>query len=231
MRPRRPALSLRLFILLLVLFVPVVHAVAQQKRPAVPKKMAIAVLDFDTRGGMSKDEAASLSDIFQARLVKSGEFVVVDRNRIKAILEEQGFQRSEACSQVECVVDVGRILKVEKIFAGTIGKVGKVFNINIMLIDIATAQITSTDSRQHDGALEDLALEVIPDIAQSMASELTGKEVKIASTTSGGIAWYWYAGGALVAGGVAAAVLLGGGSEETTPPPPTPLPVGPTYPN
>ncbi len=52
MSPHRFALSARLLILLLVFIVPVVCAVAQQKRPAVPKKLAIAVLDFDTRGGM-----------------------------------------------------------------------------------------------------------------------------------------------------------------------------------
>ena len=205
--------------------------VSQQRTSGAQKKMAIAILDFDTRGGITKDEAASLSDIFQARLVKMGEFVVVDRNRIKAILQEQGFQQSEACSQVECVVDVGRILKVEKMFAGTIGKVGKIFTVNIQLIDVATAQVAATESRQYDGALEDLATDLIPEIAQSMAKELTGKDIKVASGSSGGgVKWYWYVGGAVVAGGVAAAVLLGksdGTKKETS----TSLPVGPAYPN
>jgi TolB-like protein len=186
-----------------------VSALAQIKPAVVQKKLAVAVLDFDARGGLSKDEAASLSDIFQSRLVKMGEFVVIDRNRIKAILQEQGFQRSEECSQVECVVDVGRILKVQKMFAATIGKVGQLFNVNIMLIDVATAQIAYTETRQHDGALEDLATTIIPEIAQKMANELTGKDIPIASTSSGGgIKWYWYAGGAVVAGGIAAALLI-----------------------
>ena len=88
-------------------------AFARQQTPQ-SKKLNIAVLDFDARGGLSKEEAASLSDIFQAQLVQMGEFIVVDRNRIKSILEEQGFQKSEACSQVECVVEAGKILKVEK---------------------------------------------------------------------------------------------------------------------
>jgi TolB-like protein len=225
-----PSATRFLFILLLA-FAVVASAAAQQRPAAAQKKVAIAVLDFDTRGGITKDEAASLSDIFQSRLVKMGEFIVVDRNRIKSILVEQGFQQSEACSQVECVVDVGRILKVQKMFAGTIGKVGKIFNINIMLIDVTTAQIASTESRQYDGALEDLATDLIPDIADAMAKEMTGKDIRVASTTSGGgIKWYWYVGGAVVAGGVAA-VLLGKSSETSKPPTTTILPVGPAYPN
>jgi TolB-like protein len=203
-----------------------------QKKPAPAKKLNIAVLDFDARGGITKEEAASLSDIFQAQLVQMNEFIVVDRNRIKAVLQEQGFQQSEACSQVECVVDVGRILKVEKMFAGTIGKVGKIFNVNIQLIDIATAQIVTTKSRQYGGPLEDLATDIIPEISQEMARDLSGKDVRARVTsTGGGMKWYWYVGGAVVAGGVAA-VLLGGSKDAgggTTKP--TALPNAPTFPN
>jgi TolB-like protein len=213
-----------------VFIVPVLPA--QQKKPVQPKKLNIAVLDFDSRGGITKEEAASLSDIFQAQLVQMGEFIVVDRNRIKAILQEQGFQQSEACSQVECIVDVGRILKVEKMFAGTIGKVGKIFNVNIQLIDIATAQIISNKGQQHSGALEDLATDIIPNLAQEMAQEMTGKDVRArVSSSGGGMPWYLYAGGAVLVGGVAAVVLLGGdggggGGTTTT----NPLPGGPVFP-
>jgi TolB-like protein len=211
--------AIRLFLHLttVVLVIVPAHAFAQTRTGPVPKKLAIAVLDFETRGGMSKDEAASLSDIFQARLVNTGEFLVVDRNRIKAILQEQGFQRSEECSQVECVVDVGRILKVEKMFAGTIGKVGQIFNVNIMLIDVATAQIAYTENVQHKGDLEDLATTIIPMIAHTMANRLTGKELPLASASSrDGLAWYWYVGGAVVAGGIAAAVLIKPSSSPAT---------------
>jgi len=206
-------------------------AVSQQKKPQQPSKPNVAVLDFDARGGITKEEAASLSDIFQAQLVQMGEFIVVDRNRIKAILQEQGFQQSEACSQVECIVDVGRILKVEKMFAGTIGKVGRIFNVNIQVIDIATAQIVSNKSRQHSGDLEDLATDVIPDIAQEMAQEMTGKDVRARVATSGGSTWYYYVGGVALAGGAAAVLLMGKGG--TNPPPANPpqqLPSAPDFP-
>jgi len=211
-----------------LLLLPV--TLVSQQRPTQPKKPTVAVLDFDARGGISKEEAASLSDAFQTELFSTNGFVIVDRNRIKAILTEQGFQQSEACSQVECIVDVGRILKVEKMFAGNIGKVGRIYNVNVQLIDVVTAQIVSQKNRKHDGALEELLTEVIPEIADEMAGEILGKRVA-AQPSGGGSTWYWYVGGALVAGGVAAAVLMKSGSEETvTPPASKTLPAGPDLP-
>ncbi len=197
------------FVLLVFLISIAAPAVLGQDKKLQNKKLNIAVLEFEARGGVSKEDAASLSDAFQGQIIETGEFIVVDRNRIKSILQEQGFQQSEACSQVECIVEVGRILKVEKMFAGTIGKVGKIYTINVQVIDIGTAQIEQNKSRRHDGDVEDLLTEIIPEVAGEMSKELTGKEVQVSTGTTGGSSsWIWYAlGGVAVAGGVAAVLL------------------------
>jgi TolB-like protein len=205
---------------------PVVYG---QENKLQQKKMNIAVLEFEARGGVSKEDAASLSDAFQGQIIETHQFIVVDRNRIKSILEEQGFQQSEACSQVECIVEVGKILKVEKMFAGTIGKVGKIFTINIQLIDVTTAQIIQNKSRRLDGDIEELLTDVIPELAAEMTKELSGNEVEIQSGVTGGSSkWMWYAGGALVAGGAAAAILLKKKNEEKKTP--EALPTAPALP-
>jgi hypothetical protein len=99
---------------------------------------------------------------------------------------------------------------VEKMFAGTIGKVGKIYTVNIQLIDVATAQIVQNKSRRHDGEIEELLTEVIPELASEMAKALSGNEVQVTKgiTSSSSSSWYWYAGGAVVAGGLAAVLLL-----------------------
>ena len=201
--------SLIRFVLFLFLISIVAPAALSQDNKLQNKKLNIAVLEFEARGGVSKEDAASLSDAFQGQIIETGEFIVVDRNRIKSILQEQGFQQSEACSQVECIVEVGKILKVEKMFAGTIGKVGKIYTINIQVIDIATAQINQNKSRRHDGAIEDLLTDIIPELAAEMAKELTGKDVKVSTGTTGGSSsWVWYTLGGVVVLGGGAAVLL-----------------------
>ncbi|HLF19245.1 MAG TPA: CsgG/HfaB family protein [Bacteroidota bacterium] len=231
----RSAFHFRCLILLLsCAFILSTAAIGQQRPQQTQqrKKPNIAVMDFDARGGLTKEEAASLSDIFQAQLVDMGEFIVVDRQRIKAILSEQGFQQSEACSQVECIVEAGKILKVEKMFAGTIGKVGRIYNVNISAIDIATAQIVINKSRQHSGDIEELASEIVPEIANEIAQEMLGRKVASTVKSTGGSTWYYYVGGALLVGGGAAAFLLkpaagadGGGETKK------PLPGAPTFPN
>lgn len=212
-----------LFLVLPTLLLPPNLTYAQQ-RPA-QKKMNVAVLDFDARAGISKDEAASLSDGLTERLVASQEFTVVDRNRIKQLLMEQGFQRSEACVQTECIVEVGKILKVERIFVGTVGRVGSTYSINIQMVDVATAQITLQKSQQHSGKVDELLTDVVPDMANQIMEELTGKKF----ARSGGSNIWWYVGSAVVIGGGAAAYLLlkpsgntsTGATEETLPKPPT----------
>lgn len=224
--PRRPRIVIAT--LLFLLFLPaVLPAQPSRATPRTQPKLNVAVLDFDTRGGLTRDEAATLSDAFQTEIVRVGEFTVVDRQRIKQILQEQGFQQSDACSQVECIVEAGKILKVERMFAGTIGKVGSLFNVTIQVIDIASAQITQTSNRQHRGDIEDLLSDIIPDMAREMVAQMTGKPYE---APSGG-GWLWYAAGAVVLGGGAAAAILllkpqkdsPVESEKLPTPPPLPL--------
>jgi len=195
---------------LLRIFTPLVFISLQLSlsQPQQPQKINIAVLDFDSRGGISKEEAITLSDVFNSQLVQTEEFTVVDRNRTKAILAEQGFQQSEACSQVECVVEAGKILKVQKMFFGAIGKVGRVFNVTIQMVDVETGKIQLTESQNYEGNVEDLLYEIVPTIAATLASKLAGKPIKPKVVSSGGSSWYWYVGGAVLVGGGAAVFLL-----------------------
>jgi TolB-like protein len=219
-------------LILLALFLNAVlsFVVTGQQKKAAPQKLNIAVMDFDAREGLSRGEAASLSDLFSSQMVETGEFTVIDRNRIKTILQEQGFQQSEACSQVECIVEAGKILKVQKMFAGTIGKIGKIFSVNIQMLDIATSQIEINKSQQYSGDIEGLAEEVIPEIAKQMAEEVSGKQiVKAGVGKTSSSKWLWYVGGAVVvAGGAAAYYFLK--PQETTTPVEEKLPGPPTLP-
>jgi hypothetical protein len=153
-------------------------------QPSNPNKIFVAVFDFDARAGIGQGEAASLSDIFSSQLAQTGKYILVERNGIKRILSEQGFQQSDACSSVECLVEVGKILKVEKIFSGTIGKIGKLYTVSIQLINVSTGQIEMSKGRQHEGEIEDLATTIIPEMASEMTKMLTGQDVEMYETIS-----------------------------------------------
>ncbi|MGD1045928.1 MAG: PEGA domain-containing protein [Bacteroidota bacterium] len=164
----------------------------------------IAVMEFDTREGVSPGIAASLSDVFISQLAGTQEFTIEDHNRIKTILQDQEFQQNVPCSQNECIIEACKILRVEKIFVGTVGKIGRIFTVNIQMLDVATGRIQINKNYQHDGDVEELAQDVIPTLALQMAGELTKKDLTSKSATSKSSSkWLWYVGGAAVAGGAA----------------------------
>lgn len=129
---------------------------------------SIAVLDL--RGnGISSTEANTLTEELRTILVNSGAYKVIDRSNMKAILDEQGFQLG-GCTSQECAVEAGRLLGVEKMVTGNIGRLGSLFTINLSFIDIETGQIIKSVKDRHKGSIEGLL-----DIIQITADKLIGK--------------------------------------------------------
>ena len=89
-------------------------------RRATGERMPVAVLDFKGLG-LDKQETAILSDRLRAELVGMGVFQVVERGRMQEILEEQGLQQNAVCNTDECAVEMGRMIGVQQIVAGSIG--------------------------------------------------------------------------------------------------------------
>ena len=92
---------------------------------AQESKINIAVLDLDPTG-IDDENARFLSDRLRAELFKTNHFNVVERDKMNTILQEQGFQQS-GCTSLECAVEIGQLLNVEQMVAGTIGKIEKTY--------------------------------------------------------------------------------------------------------
>ena len=87
--------------------------------------MRIAVLQF-TSSCVSEQTALTVSDILRSELVKTGKFTVIERKEMGNILKEQSFQLT-GCSDVECAVQVGKLLSARKILVGSVSKLGESF--------------------------------------------------------------------------------------------------------
>lgn len=151
-----------------ILFIYVLGLVAfeafGQQPPAA--KFHIAVLNLEGRG-ISANEAATLSDQLRGQLVNLNAFIVLDRGTMENILKEQGFQQS-GCTITECAVRAGRMLNVEKMVTGSIGKIGKTYAITISMIDVESSRIERSFNRNTQGEIDGL-LELLKDIAQEIA--------------------------------------------------------------
>ena len=118
------------------------------------EKIFIAILDFQPKG-LSTIEAEILSEKLRQEVVASNFFEVVDRGNMDSILKEQEFSLS-GCTSNECVVEIGQLLGVEKIMAGTVGKFGNLFTISLSLTNIETGKLEKNAGYEVSGNIENM---------------------------------------------------------------------------
>ncbi len=118
----------------------------------------MAVLDFEPYG-ISKIESAVLTNRMRSGLVMTGKVTVVERGMMQQILTEQDFQLV-GCTSDECAVEVGRLLGVTNMVAGSIGKIGTTFAMDIRVIDIESGAIARTVTRDYQGTVDGLLKEI-----------------------------------------------------------------------
>jgi len=156
--------------ILLLLFLISNSIFAQEK-----DVIRIAVLDFGTSGGLSNMEAVTLTNRLRSMLVKTKAFVVLERGIMDEILNEQGFQQT-GCTSTECAVEVGKLLNVQKMVSGTIGKLGSTWTMDISLIDIATSEIEKSFFQDYKGEIDGLLTEM-ESVAVQIANISAKKEL------------------------------------------------------
>jgi hypothetical protein len=136
-------------------------------QPAESKEL-IAVLDLDMEGG-SKVEASGLTDRLREALLKSGQFTLVDRSNMDAVLDELALQQT-GCTSQECAVQVGRILGVRKIIVGKVTKFSaELWQVSCLVLDVETSEPLRTESVIHEGGFVPLLRTGIVDLAGKLA--------------------------------------------------------------
>ncbi|MCS5610026.1 MAG: PEGA domain-containing protein, partial [Candidatus Poribacteria bacterium] len=129
----------------------------------------IAVMKFEG-SGVDEITSKNITDRFSYELSKTHRFDIVEREMMDKILEEQKFQAS-GCVADECAVEIGQLIGVSQIVAGSISKIGDFYSLNIKLIDVATGKIIYQDMDDHEGKVTDFIKGTIKNIAMRMAAE------------------------------------------------------------
>ncbi len=109
------------------------------------ERISVGVVDF-TGLGLDEAEVRILSDRLRAELVDTGRFLVVERERMNEILQEQGFQQAGDCSSDACAVELGRLIGVNNMIAGSVGRLGQTYTSTVRLIDVETGEIIARAS-------------------------------------------------------------------------------------
>ena len=141
----------------------------------IQSPLMVGVLDFDTNQ-VSESDARTIADRMRIYLNRSEVFEVLERGQMNEILAEQGFQLSGACDTDECVVQVGRIIGARKMIAGSVSQVGKLYSLQVRIIDVSTGRIEETAYADTRGNIErvlikatlEAAMKLIATVRESM---------------------------------------------------------------
>jgi hypothetical protein len=200
---------------------------------AGPDKPLVAVVPISARS-VDSASVAVVEDAISSELVKSHKVRVMERVQMDRILKEQGFQQTMSCDQGNCTMEIGRLLSVNMLLTGSLGKIGGTYSLSLRLVDVGTGEVTSSVTRTEKGDIEAVLTSLLP---TAVAQLLSPTDPTAASTApapaptpasaapapteakaeSKHSAVPWIVGGVAVAGaGVAAAVLLAGGKSSSS---------------
>ncbi|MEN9355586.1 MAG: hypothetical protein RL318_2911 [Fibrobacterota bacterium] len=156
--------------------------------PAEPvrKPLTAAVLDLQARG-VKVEEAQVLSDRFRVELFQLKNFRLLEREKVDEILKEQGFQKSGACEQSECAVEVGKLLGVNRMIIGTVSHIGTTWTVTARVVNVETGEILQTAVQDQKGEIDALLQPGMADLAERLmeSTEESGAETASVAKPAG----------------------------------------------
>ena len=130
-------------------------------------KQTVAILDFEGRG-INQMEAATLTDRLMSEMVSTEAVIMVERNQMNEILQEQGLQQA-GCTSSECAAEVGALLGVQNMVSGAFGKLGNTYTVDAKMFSVETGATIRSSSKTHKGDVDGLLV-----IIEIVAWELVG---------------------------------------------------------
>jgi TolB-like protein len=125
------------------------------------------VLEFEGRG-INQMESATLTDRLQSEMVNTNAIIMVERNQMEEILNEQGFQQS-GCTSAECAAEVGALLGVQNMVSGSFGLLGNTYTIDAKMFSVETGATVRSVSKTYKGDVDNLLT-----VIEVVAWELVG---------------------------------------------------------
>lgn len=136
------------------------------------QKPKLAINDFEAIG-FPESDAAIISERLRSETVNTHAFTVLERNAMNHLLTEQAFQKtSEQCIEQECESEQGKVLGVQYLGTGSIGKIGSLTSISFRLLDVETGEIVFSTSMEVDNGIENILKGPIQSIVKQMTKAI-----------------------------------------------------------
>lgn len=99
------------------------------------KRKKFAVMEFASKGGISKDRAEALGDLVANTIRGYGKYDVIAKADIKTMLGMAKAKEALGCDDESCLAEIGGALGVEYVVAGNLSLMGKTYLLNLKVID------------------------------------------------------------------------------------------------
>src|SRR6185436_18478025 len=99
----------------------------------------VAVAGFKATG-VDEILVENLTETFTTEAGKVAGFNIIGQNEIKDLVGYQAQQNMLGCDDAACMSDLAGALGVDMLIAGTVGKVGETFVVNVRIIDVKKAE-------------------------------------------------------------------------------------------
>lgn len=141
---------------------------AMSATEAADRKPFLAISPLQAKK-VDPDEVDLISDALSGELQNSGAFRVMERSQMDRILKEQGLQTSGVCDGNECAVEVGKVLGIDRIVVGSVGKIGSLFIINVRMVDVTTGEILASVRRTQEWEMKYVLTKLVPEVAKALS--------------------------------------------------------------
>jgi len=107
--------------------------------PAAPPdpRTSLAVYPIKAAGA-GPELATAMSALLAAKLTPSTKLRVIEEAMLKTVMDRQGLNASDACDDTSCQVDIGKLVKAQKLVTGDLSKFGPKYILSLKVVDIST---------------------------------------------------------------------------------------------
>lgn len=145
------------------------------------EKTTVAFIGLEA-SGVSEASAGGIADTLLDALINTKRFEVVERERLNALMEEQGLALS-GCTTTECFVQVGQLAGASKVIVGKVSKVGETYTVTVRVVDVFLGNVELSESAESNSL--DGLLSACRDMAARLAANipLVGTVVSVSGNT------------------------------------------------
>ncbi|MDI6744970.1 MAG: CsgG/HfaB family protein [Thermodesulfovibrionales bacterium] len=117
---------------------PQAYAAGAALKLKIPKKI-IAITDFEVIKGKEKEAGRVTLEGLTSMLIDSGHFTVVERSKLKTIMNELELSLSGLTKETPEKV-LGKLFMADIILTGTLAEIGGTWDINLRLVNVRTGE-------------------------------------------------------------------------------------------